>query len=343
MTPDEIRLLRKRLGARTFDKRLARERYRKGETRVPPDRLHRLLRMMVVHKLRWLGPMVRVFFKASGLYPLAHRNYLRLAATGREQPLPRLPSEFDGFRVLHLSDLHLDLEPALVDALVPVLRGVRADICVLTGDYRNHTIGDWREAVGYFRRMMDALPMPVYGVLGNHDSLEQVGPLEATGARMLLNEHVILRRGGAALCLAGVDDPNVYRTHRVASAFRGVPRDMCRILLAHSPAAWEQARKEGVDLYLAGHLHGGQICPPWGGICLRNDRSPSRFWVGAWRSGGMAGYTSRGTGGCGVPLRLFSPPEVVVHTLRCTPEDRGAEDGGAEGRANTGTAGGRRR
>ena len=317
MTPSEIRQLRNRIGNRTFEKRLARERYRKGETQMPTGRLRRILRLAVVHKLRWVGPLVRVFFKASGLYPLAHRNYLKLNATEREQPLARLPREFDGFRVLHLSDLHLDLDPTLVEALVPVLRGVRADVCVLTGDYRNHTIGDWREAVGYFRTMMEALPMPVYGVLGNHDSLEQVGPLEATGARMLLNEHVMLRRGGAELCLAGIDDPNVYRTHHVPAALHGVPRDVCRILLAHSPAAWEAAQKAGVDLYLAGHLHGGQICPPWGGIWLRNDRSPSNFWVGAWSAGAMAGYTSRGTGGCGVPLRLFSPPEIVVHILRC--------------------------
>ena len=316
MTPDETRKLRLRMGARAFEKRLARERRRKGETDMPSAPLPRLRRLLVVHKLRWLGPVVGACFRATGLYPLAHRNYLRLEATEREQPLARLPAAFDGFRLLHLSDLQLDLEPALVDALVPVLRSVRADACVLTGDYRNHTIGDWREAVALFRRMMAALPMPVYGVIGNHDSLEQVGPLEATGARMLLNEHVVLRRGGDAVCLAGVDDPNVYRTHRVGAALRGVPPGMCRILLAHSPAAWAEAGRAGVDLYLAGHLHGGQICPPWGGVWLRNDRSPRAFWRGAWRHGAMAGYTSRGTGGCGVPVRLFCPPEVVVHVLR---------------------------
>ena len=316
MKPDECQRLKKRIGNRTFEKRLARERYRKGETDVPKGRFARFARMMVVHKLRWVGPAVRFCFKASGLYPMAHRNYLRLAVTEREQPLAHLPREFDGFRVLHLSDLHLDLDPSLVDALVPVLRTVKADICVLTGDYRNHTIGEWHEAVSYFAKMMEALPMPVYGVLGNHDSLEQVEPLERTGARMLLNEHVLLQRDGASLCLAGIDDPNVYCTHHVPSALKDVPKDMCKLLLAHSPAAWAVAEKAGIDFYLAGHLHGGQICPPWGGVYLRNDKSPSKFWIGAWSSGAMAGYTSRGTGGCGVPLRLFSPPEIVVHTLR---------------------------
>lgn len=316
MTPEETQRLRKRLGNHTFAKRLYRERYRKGETDVPNGRLARFGRMLVVHKLRWVGPCVRFFFKASGLYPVAHRAYLNLRVTEREQPLERLPAAFDGFRILHLSDLHLDLFPPFVETLVPVLRTVRADICVLTGDYRNHTIGDWREAVGLFRTMMEALPMPVYGVLGNHDSLEQVEPLERTGARMLLNERVTLTRGGDSLCLAGIDDPNVYHTHHIPSALKNVPKEQCKILLAHSPAAWDAAEKAGVDLYLAGHLHGGQICPPWGGVYLRNDRSPSRFWIGAWQSGAMRGYTSRGTGGCGVPLRLFSPPEIVVHVLR---------------------------
>ena len=316
MHPDEVRRLRKRMGNHTFAKRFERERYRKGETDMPRSGFGRFARLMVVHKLRWIGPAVRFCFKASGLYPHAHRNYLRLVVTEREQPLARLPAEFDGFRILHLSDLHLDLDSTFVEALVPVLRTVKADACVLTGDYRNHTIGDWREAVGYFARMMEALPMPVYGVLGNHDSLEQVEPLERTGARMLLNEHVLLERGGARICLAGIDDPNVYCTHHVPAALKDVPKDMCRILLAHSPAAWEVAEKAGVDLYLAGHLHGGQVCPPWGGVYLRNDKSPRRFWIGAWNSGAMAGYTSRGTGACGVPLRLFSPPEIVVHMLR---------------------------
>lgn len=318
MLPDEVRRLKKRIGSRTFEKRLARERYRKGETDVPPSGLARLRRLLIVHKLRWVGPAVRFFFKATHLYPLAHRNFLRLTVTEREQPLPRLPAAFDGFRILHLSDLHLDLDPSLVQALIPVLQTVQADLCVLTGDYRNHTIGDWHEAVDLFARMMSALPMPVYGVLGNHDSLEQVEPLERTGAHILLNEHVLLQRHGASLCLAGIDDPNVYHTHHLSAALKNVPRDMTKILLAHSPAAWDVAEAAGIDLYLAGHLHGGQICPPWGGVYLRNDRSPSRFWVGPWSSGNMAGYTSRGTGGCGVPLRLFSPPEIVVHTLRST-------------------------
>lgn len=316
MGPDEVRRLKKRIGNRTFDRRLAREHYRKGETDVPAHGWGRIRRLLVVHKLRWIGPAVRFCFRASGLFPLAHRNYLRLRVTEREQRLERLPKAFDGFRVLHLSDLHLDLDPTLLTVLVPLLKEVKADVCVLTGDYRNHTIGDWHEAVGYFRAMMESLSMPVYGVLGNHDSLEQVEPLETTGARILLNEHVILERGGAKICLAGVDDPNVYRTHHVSSALKNVPQEMCKILLAHSPAAWDVAEKAGVDLYLAGHLHGGQICPPWGGVYLRNDRSPSAFWVGEWSSGAMKGYTSRGTGGCGVPLRLFSPPEVVVHVLR---------------------------
>ena len=316
MTEEESRSLRKRMGAGTFRRRIARERHRKGETDMPRRGPSRLARLLVVHKLRWLSPAIRLAFRASGLYSFAHRTYLRLTVTEREQPLARLPAAFDGYRVLHLSDLHLDLDPTLIRALVPVLKTVRADLCVLTGDYRNHTIGNWREAVSYFAEMMKALPMPVYGVLGNHDSLEQVPPLERTGARILLNENVTLERGGESLCLAGIDDPNVYRTHRLGAALRNVPEDRCRILLAHSPAAWEEAAAAGVDLYLAGHLHGGQVCPPWGGVCLPNDSSPRKLWVGAWKVGDMAGYTSRGTGGCGVPVRLFCPPEIVVHVLR---------------------------
>ncbi len=319
MTPAEAKQLSARLGAGTFERRLRREGYRKGTREMPVSGLRRVARLMVVHKLRLLGPFIRFAFRATGLWGVARRNYLDVRVTEREQPLEGLPAGFDGYRVLHLSDLHLDLDTALTDRLLKVLDGVRADLCVITGDYRNFTIGETEPAVAEFRRLKTVLPMPVYGVMGNHDSLEQVLPMEAAGLRMLLNEREVLERGGDRICLAGIDDPNVYGTHRLRHALHGIPADMFKILLSHSPAAYREASEAGVGWMLAGHLHAGQICPPWGGIYLRNDKSPRRCWVGPWREGRMEGYTSRGTGGCGVPLRMFSPPEAVVHVLRSRP------------------------
>ncbi len=263
-----------------------------------------------------LSGSARLVFRCLGLYGMAHRAFHRIEPIERDVLLERLPPAFDGLRMLHLSDLHLDLDPRFPETLIGVLRGCRCDLCVMTGDYRNFTVGDDRPALRELARVLQSLPVPCYGVLGNHDAVESVPAMEALGLRMLLNEHVVLRRGGQALCLAGVDDPNIYRTDRLDRALRGVPGDMPVVLLSHSPAIHAEAARAGVDLVLAGHLHGGQIRVPLLGALIRNDRSPRRFWRGAWRDGPTQGYTSRGTGACGVPLRLFCPPEAVVHVLR---------------------------
>jgi len=303
--------LAQRFGGRMLRQRLERQRlrhaewFRKGRLRFGQ------------RSLNWFCSLINIFCRMTGIYRLGYRQFHRLRLTEREVPLRRLPPGFDGFRILHLSDLHLDLDLSFTETLVKTLRDCRYDACVITGDFHNYTVGDHRPALEELRKVLEVLPPPVYGVLGNHDSIETVPLLEQLGLRMLLNEHVILRRGADEICLAGVDDPNIYQTDRLDRALRGVPPGMAVILLAHSPAIHRQAIKAGVDLLLAGHIHGGQICLPGGFMVFRNDPSPRQFWRGAWHAGETSGYTSRGTGACGVPLRYFCPPEAVVHVLRC--------------------------
>ncbi len=266
--------------------------------------------------LNWICGMIRVACRMTGTYGIGYRQFHRPRITRQTVGLERLPPDFDGFRILHLSDLHLDLDASFTESLLAVMALCEYDLCVMTGDYRNFTVGDPGPALSQLKHVLASLHTPCYGVLGNHDSIESVPMIEAMGMRMLLNEHVVLQRGGASVCLAGVDDPNVYRTHRLDRALRGVPADMATLLLSHSPAIHKEAADAGVDLVLAGHIHGGQICLPGGGIILRNDLSPRRVWKGLWREGRTQGYTSRGVGSCGVPLRFFCPPEIVVYTLR---------------------------
>ena len=293
--------------------RLARQRarhdewFRKGRFSIGQRSLNRLC------------SLINVICRATGLYVFGYRQFHRLRLTERTVTLPRLPPEFDGFRLLHLSDLHLDLDTSLTDTIIKAVRDCRYDACVITGDFHNYTVGDHRPALEELRKLMEVLPQPVYGVLGNHDSIETVPLLEELGLRILLNEHVVLQRGAASLCLAGVDDPNIYQTHRLDKALRGIPVHIPVILLTHSPAIHQEAIDAGVDLMLAGHIHGGQICLPGGFIVFKNDPSPRQFWRGAWHKDRTCGYTSRGTGACGVPLRFFCPPEAVIHILRTPP------------------------
>ena len=123
-------------------------------------------------------------------------------------------------------------------------------------------------------RVRAALDGPVYAVLGNHDWIETVPPMEAAGIRFLLNEGVRLERGGAALWLAGVDDPHFYEADNLEKAVAGVGRDETVVLLCHTPELFRQAAFGGVDLMLCGHTHGGQLCLPGGRAVLTNARAP---------------------------------------------------------------------
>jgi uncharacterized protein len=227
-----------------------------------------------------------------------------------------LPPALDGYTLLHLSDLHIDIAPDVGDAIADAVRGHRYDACVMTGDYRAETYGPHAQTLARLGALMNHLRGPIYGVLGNHDTLQLIEPMEAMGIRMLMNEHVRLERAGATIYLAGVDDPHYFKTDDLVRARSGIPDGARSLLLAHSPEIYLRAAAAGFHGMLCGHTHGGQLCLP-GGFALRGNAAvPRRLWAGAWRHATMSGYTSVGCGTCVVDLRLNCQPEVTLHRLR---------------------------
>jgi predicted MPP superfamily phosphohydrolase len=261
-------------------------------------------------------PIVRTALRLSGLYWRARNNAARIEVRHNDIAIAALPPAFDGYTILHLSDLHVDLNPAAMQRLSELLPQARYDLCVLTGDYRGKTHGPYAATLDGMRRLMACLEGPVYGVLGNHDSIRMVPALEAMGIRMLLNEAAALIRGGERVHLAGIDDAHYYRVDNIEKAAEQIPEGAVSILLSHTPEIFRQAAHAGFDVLLSGHTHGGQICLP-GAIPLTLDsKLPRRFGAGAWRYRGMAGYTSVGAGSCIVAARINCPPEITLHRLR---------------------------
>ena len=313
LTSDEAAALKRRMGAARFNERLRREDTRElhfgGLVRWCP--------------MKWAGPAARIAFRLTGLYGRAHREFLDIRLREERFELPGLPPELDGFTLLLLSDLHLDLDPALPDAVrAAVARAAgRYDAAVVTGDVNNFTVHGDTKAVRLFASIRPAFTAPVYGVLGNHDSIRDVPRLEREGGlRVLLNESVRLRRagqtGGPSLLLAGVDDPNIFATHDLAAALRLRRPGEPVVLLAHAPSIHLEAAAADVSLVLCGHVHGGQICLPSGRtLAWRHWRFPRHVWRGRWTEGATQGYTTTGAGGCGAPLRLNCPPEIVLVRL----------------------------
>jgi predicted MPP superfamily phosphohydrolase len=269
-----------------------------------------------IEHIRTLHRIIRGILKASGIYWRGHHNALAVRVNFQELPCPDLPEAFDGFRLLHISDTHIDGNPELIDILIRLIEPLEYDLCVITGDFREGTFEDYDTPA---RRMIDLrrhIKTDTFAILGNHDAIEMVPVLEEGGIRLLLNEHVSLERGGSTICLAGVDDPHYYETDNLDKAIEGVPEDRFKILLAHSPEICRKAAFAGINLYLCGHTHAGQICLPGGHPLLTNSKCPHECRTGLWQFEEMTGYTSRGAGTSSVNVRFNCPPEITVHTLR---------------------------
>jgi len=268
-----------------------------------------------IENMTWLHGIVAVGLRLAGLHRRARRNALSPVLHRHSVRISHLPSDFNGFRMLHLSDMHCDADADFVPALIQRLAGVEYDACVMTGDFRLRTFGSYTRAIAGMRQLMAAIKAPACAVLGNHDYLEMTADLEAMGIRVLLNEGVPFERGGSRIWIAGVDDAHYYETADVEKASRAIPPGEIAILLAHSPDVYAAAAEKGFAVMLCGHTHGGQLCLPGGVMVLKNSRSPRRFCKGAWQCKGMKGYTSSGTGSSGLAARLNCPAEIVVHRL----------------------------
>jgi predicted MPP superfamily phosphohydrolase len=270
------------------------------------------------HPENWYSShsLLRKLLKATGLYWRGRGNTLNFRITHNRVELPHLPAAFDGFTLLHLSDLHTDMYPPAIEALAAQLNSLRYDAAALTGDYRAWTFGEIGDSMDGMRLLCDQLQGPVYGVLGNHDTIRMVPELEAMGVQMLLNESVAIQRTGETIHLAGIDDAHYYRVDNIEKAAQGIPLGAVAILLSHTPEIYRQAAHAGFDLLFCGHTHGGQICLPGGFPLTLDARCPRRLGSGAWRHVRMQGYTSAGAGTSIVEVRINCPPEITLHTLR---------------------------
>ncbi len=269
-----------------------------------------------IEKFLPVDKIVTLVLRLTGLKNLGRKNYLDVQVTQNEVFIAGLPAAFDGFRLLQLADLHCDLEPALIDVVIQRLAGVEYEAAVFTGDYHNKIAANHDVSLELMARLMPHVRLPRFGIMGNHDFIEKVVFFEEIGLPILLNEASAIERDGERIWICGVDDPHYFRTEDLARARAAVPPGEIAILLSHSPEPYAEAARLDYKLLLCGHTHGGQLCLPGGIPIVRNNRAPLRFIVGAWREGGLQGYTSRGTGGCGVAARFFCRPEITVHTLR---------------------------
>ena len=234
--------------------------------------------------------------------------------------LARWPRALDGFRIVQISDVHIGpiLGRDFSELLVRRVNALDPDLVAITGDLVD---GDAELLAA------DVAPLAglrarhgVYFVTGNHDHYSGARAWSAAvsglGIRVLRNERVEVRSGGAVFDLVGVDDHrgNVFGEGGGEDLGRALAgRDAARpaVLLAHDPSTFKRACSLGIDLQLSGHTHGGQIWPfSW------LVRLAVPFVAGLYRRGGATLYVSRGTGFWGPPMRLRAPAEIGEIVLR---------------------------
>lgn len=264
----------------------------------------------------WLpiAPLVRAFVAVTGIRARGERNAASPVLTRHTIGSPRLPDAFDGYRILHLTDLHFDGEVDFVEVLRHRLSSLHYDLCVLTGDFREG-FRDSPRLQEQLRTLRELITTEAYGVLGNHDSIAMVPWMEDMGYRLLLNESDRVEYRGEHINVVGVDDYHYFRCANIEKAMSGIEAGFT-LMLNHSPEQFRQAAYAGVDAYLCGHTHGGQLCLPGGWPPNLNLECTRKVGSGPWSFGNMIGYTSRGVGTSLVPVRFNCFPEIVLHELR---------------------------
>ncbi len=257
-------------------------------------------------------------FRWLRIYDQGRANALKIKKTRITFHFEDLPDAFHGYKILLMTDLHLDGLDGLKEKIIENISAEEVDLCLLGGDYRMENYGPSDEAVARLRELLPKIPSRdgTLAVLGNHDCPEMIDALHESPVRFLFNEAHCVHRGSDRLWIIGVDDPHYFQCHDLETPVSSLPPDAFSILLVHSPELAGEASRLGIRLYLCGHTHAGQIQLPFVGPVFTHSRSPKRIAQGSWRWGRMLGYTSAGVGVSGSPVRFNTQGEVVYITLK---------------------------
>lgn len=254
--------------------------------------------------------------------------------------LPNLPSQFDGFTIVQISDLHTGSLPGThpYERAVEMVNNLKPDIIFMTGDLVNNISDEAVDFVPVLKQLTS--PNGVYSILGNHDygdyvpwdsevekaaNLQRVKDIHAQmGWKLMLNENVLLKRGDQSIALLGVENwghkLNFPKYGKMNLAYKGIEDQPVKLLLSHDPSHWEGEvipKYPDVDVTFSGHTHGFQFGIEIPGVI---KWSPSQYvykqWGGLYQEGNQYIYVNRGLGFLGYLGRVGIPPEISVITLK---------------------------
>jgi uncharacterized protein len=286
--------------------------------------------------LSWLGIGVGAGLYAAFLYGFSNKYNYRV----RKLTLAfnNLPASFKGLKIVQLSDIHSGSfkDKAAVGKGVDKVLAEKPDLILFTGDLVNDMAVEMTDYKDIFARLK--APMGVFSILGNHDYGDYVGwetpeqkknnlshLMELQGEmgwRLLMNEHVVLERGGEQIALIGIENWSAKarfpKYGKMNEAYPGTEKYPFKILMSHDPSHWDsevRSKYPDIDLTLSGHTHGMQfgVELPW------LKWSPVQYvykeWAGLYEEGRQKLYVNRGFGFIGYPGRVGILPEITVIEL----------------------------
>ncbi len=238
-----------------------------------------------------------------------------------------LPDGFDGFRIVHLSDLH---NKSFNGRLTEKIKKLSPDIIVISGDIIDFYHTKTQISVEFIEQIRSVAP--IYYVTGNHESRIAEYPefkkkIENLGVNILENKSVFIERNGEEICLAGVDDVIFYGSTLLGEneltfsqklgELKSLSNEKTSILLSHRPEYFDFYADSGYDLVFSGHAHGGQMRLPFvGGVFSPGQGLFPEFYEGIHEKGETKMIVSRGLGNSVFPLRIFNRPEIIVCDLK---------------------------
>lgn len=268
--------------------------------------------------IQLIGSFLLIY--ATGIEPF------NLSLTTLSVSTDRLPPESEPIRLLHISDLHVEYLTKREARVLELVKETQPDLIVISGDYVNLSHNRDPKTLAQVEELLRQLSAPygVYAVLGTPlvDLAETVVPLFA-------ELPILLMRGewqkvgvgnGRYLTIIGMDfthNLSVDR-QRLAQLAATAPTDAPQLLLTHSPEIMPEAAAHGIDLYLCGHTHGGQVRLPFIGPVVTSSQLGRRFVMGLYKMGRTHLYVSRGIGleGLSAPrVRFLCPPEMTLVTV----------------------------
>lgn len=264
--------------------------------------------------------LVKYVFILACLIVFFYVNNNWLTVSNHTMQSREIPTSFDGYRIVQVSDLHDATFGDKQQRLVNKIQQTKPDMIVITGDIidsNRYNLQNSLDLIDQIVKISD-----VYYVTGNHEvatnDVEKIKEeLMARGVRVLSNETVTVERAGETISLTGIDDPLMGEVASRMIADSRVPSDAFTVLLAHRPEDFQAYVDAGIDVTFSGHAHGGQFrIPGIGGLVAPGQGYFPKYTAGIHEQGQSKLVVSRGLGNSIIPIRLFNLPEIVVVTLK---------------------------